>query len=302
LKTPKVSVVIPNYNYARYVGEAIESVLAQTYRDFEIIVINNGSTDNSIEVLKKYEDRIRCFTQENQGQSGARNRGIQESRGEWIAFLDADDVWLPTKLEQQVPLFSDPKVGIVYCGVQVTDAELKTVRTIIPDSRGDLLKKFALGASAVIVGGESTAVIRKKCFDELGLFDRELSICGGWDMYRRICCRYTVEVVREALMKYRVHGSNAHGRVDIFEHDVLLRLDKMFKDPNAQTIQHLKRQSYGQSYLLLSGSCLHAKRPFLAIKYAFWAVLHWPPTLSYMAALPLRRLRNQRALKSLSGL
>src|SRR5438477_3130042 len=165
--SPRVSVVIPNYNYAHFVGDAIDSVLAQTFADFEIIVVNNGSTDSSLEVLQRYEDRIRLFDQDNRGQAGARNRGIEESQGELIAFLDADDVWEPNKLEKQIPLFDDPSVGLVYCGHLVVDQELRTLGVCIPTNRGRLLRRFAENVASAIIGGESTAVIRKRCFDEL---------------------------------------------------------------------------------------------------------------------------------------
>ncbi len=112
-----VSVIIPNHNYSQFVGEAIESVIAQTYKNFELIVIDNGSTDNSKQVLesfKKKYPKIKIYFQKNLGQAGARNRGIDESKGNLIAFLDADDVWMPNKLEEQVKLFIDPDIGLVY--------------------------------------------------------------------------------------------------------------------------------------------------------------------------------------------
>src|SRR5437870_11720 len=106
-----VSVIIPNYNYAHYVSQAIDSVLAQTYPHREVIVINDGSTDNSAEVLRSYGDSIRWIDQENRGQSVARNRGIEESRGDLVAFLDGDDAWLPTKLQRQIECLRDDGVG-----------------------------------------------------------------------------------------------------------------------------------------------------------------------------------------------
>ena len=100
----KVSVIIPNFNYADFVGEAIQSVLKQTYQNTEIIVVNNGSTDNSLEILRSFGDKILIVDQANLGQSGARNAGLAKSTGELIAFLDADDLWEPKKLEKQMIL------------------------------------------------------------------------------------------------------------------------------------------------------------------------------------------------------
>jgi glycosyltransferase involved in cell wall biosynthesis len=284
---PRVSVVIPNHNYAEFVGQAIDSVLAQTYRDFELIVVNNGSRDNSLDVLHAYGGRIRLFDQEDRGQAGARNRGIEESCGELIAFLDADDVWEPTKLEKQVPLFDDPSVGLVYCGHCVTDQDLNVLEVHLPTHRGRLLRRFA-DVSATIIGGESTAVIRKRCFDELGNFDPRLSISAGWDMYRRICSRYKVEVVTEPLMLYRQHGSNAHLRVTVYEQDVLLRLKKMFADPLSAELMPLKAQAYGRAYLALSGSYLHQGNWRKCLNYAAQALITWPPSLAYLLSTPWR--------------
>ena len=98
----KVSVIIPNYNYAQYVGQAINSVLNQTYSNIEIVVVNNGSTDNSLDILKGFGDRICLVNQENLGQSGARKSGLSRATGDFIAFLDADDMWDPKKIEKQI--------------------------------------------------------------------------------------------------------------------------------------------------------------------------------------------------------
>ncbi|HEX3110532.1 MAG TPA: glycosyltransferase family A protein, partial [Thermoanaerobaculia bacterium] len=112
-----VSVVIPSYNYARYLGEAIDSALGQTLPPLEVIVVDDGSTDDTPAVLAAYGDRIRVLRQKNAGVAVARNSGIAAARGECVAFLDADDVWLPRKLELQIPLFTD-SVGLVHCGVE----------------------------------------------------------------------------------------------------------------------------------------------------------------------------------------
>lgn len=112
----KVSVIIPNYNYAKYVRKAIESVLLQTYSNLEVIVVNNGSTDDSLQVLKEFGGKIELIDQSNLGQSGARNSGLRRSTGDLIAFLDADDFWEPTKLEKQIALINED-VQLVYCGI-----------------------------------------------------------------------------------------------------------------------------------------------------------------------------------------
>lgn len=291
-----VSVVVPCYNYARFVGEAIESALGQTVKPLEVIVVDNGSTDNTLEVLRAFGDRIRVVAQENRGQSGARNAGFEVARGELLALLDADDVWLPQKLEKQLPYFSRPGVGLVYGGFILADGTLKPLSTRIPKLRGRILKEFATGPGAVITGGESTAVIRKECIEKLGAFDTELSISAGWDMYRRIASSYEIELVPEPLMIYRQHGNNASMRADIYEHDVELKLKKMFEDPASREVHSLKRSCYGRAYLAISGTYLHAGQHRLALKYLAKATRVWPEGLGYAINTPFRALgRRLRA-------
>ena len=119
--SPLVSVVIVNYNYGRYLGDCIDSVLAQTYPSVEIIVVDDGSTDESLMVLKAYHDRVRIVHQQNHGVSHARNAGIWTSEGQWVAFLDSDDLWMPEKLQEQSHCFQDPSVGMVFCGLEHID-------------------------------------------------------------------------------------------------------------------------------------------------------------------------------------
>lgn len=287
---PLVSVVIPNHNYAQFVGAAIESALAQTYSPIEVVVVDNGSTDESLAVLRAYGDRIRVVAQENRGQAGSRNRGIEESSGEFVAFLDADDVWLPHKLEKQMRLFDRSEVGLVYSGLIIGDAALKPLREVMPTFTGRVLKEFALAAGAVVQGGESTAIIRKECFAKVGPFDSGLSISCGWDFYRRVASCYEIAAVFEPLTVYRQHGTNAHSRVDVFEHDVLLRLEKLFSDPLSSEVHGLRRRSYGRSFLMLAGCHLRAGSLCGATRYALKAVAAWPPAAGYLALLPFRRL------------
>ena len=299
MTTPFVSVVIPNYNYARYVSQAIDSVLAQTYRHHEVIVINNGSTDNSAEVLRGYGDRIRWIDQENRGQSGARNRGIEESRGELIAFLDADDAWLPAKLERQIACLRDARIGLVYSSCIDTDASLKPLRVRLGTRGGSILRDMAL-SQITIIAGESTALVRRDCFERVGMFDLQLSLSAGWDMWRRIATHYKVGVVSDPLVFYRQHGTNMHRNVDLMEHDKLYSLAKMFDDPAAADVQPLRKQSYANVYLALCGSYLYAGQWQKSASYAIKSVITWPPALGYLAAFPLRHLRRLKPLYRLS--
>lgn len=293
MSVPLISVIIPNYNYARYLPQAIDSALAQTYSNVEIVVVDNSSNDNSLEVLQSYGDRIRWFQQPNQGVSGSRNRAIKESRGEFVAILDADDVWLPEKLARQMELLSNPRVGMVYCGLQLVDADGQPLEKEINGLRGHVLKKLALLEAPGVPACGSSSLIRRECFDKVGLFDRELSISADWDMWRRIACHYEIEIVREPLVLYRQHGSAMHLKIDVFERDMLHAFATMFRDPAAVEIHGLRRHCYANLYSMLSGSHFHAGHWVKSLGYALRSVCAWPPRLAYLLAFPYRRARRR---------
>lgn len=240
---PLVSVVIPNHNYARYIGEAVESVLSQTYPEVEVIVVDNGSTDDSLEVLRRYAARCRVVPQADLGQSLARNRGIQEARGDLIAFLDADDAWRPRKLELQVERFKNDAIALVYCSLELADASLRPTGQVIWASvRGDALEEFVKWPGrAIVVGGESTAVVRRAALDAVGPFEPTLSISGGWDLWRRIATHYQIDHVEEPLVLYRQHGSSLHRRLAVYESDVRSASARMFADTAASRVWGARR-------------------------------------------------------------
>jgi glycosyltransferase involved in cell wall biosynthesis len=290
---PRLSVVIPNYNCARFLPETLESVFAQTCGDLEIIVVDDGSTDGSQALLGRFADRVRVIHQENQGVSAARNRGIRESRGEFVAFLDADDLWHPEKLAKQLQLFTNPAVGLVHCAVEYVDEQNRPLGTNFTGRRGRVLKSIALLQGTVVLAGGSTAVVRREAFEKVGSFDREMSTAADWDMWRRIACAYEIDVVREPLMRYRLRHGSMHRNIDVFAHDILHGFDSLFADPAAAEVHHLKRRAYGALYLMLSGSYLHAGRWRQSLSYAARALLTWPLTLTYVLALPMRRVHRR---------
>ncbi len=207
--SPLVSVVIPVFNRETLVKGAIDSVLKQTYQNIEIIVIDDGSTDNTYTVLRQYEeqypDKFRVIRQQNTGQVVAKNNGIQKSSGELIAFLDSDDLWLPDKLEKQVPLFTN-NVGLVYCGINEIDDKGNFIRTVSCESgmRGQIYHKLLVRNR--MTGG--TVVVSRSAIDKVGLFDPQLMAAENWDLWIRISKDYLVDYVDEPLMNYRKHAGN----------------------------------------------------------------------------------------------
>ncbi|MGH9255980.1 MAG: glycosyltransferase family 2 protein [Vicinamibacterales bacterium] len=209
--TPKVSVVIPVLNRPVAVRRAIESVLTQTLQDFEIIVVDDGSTDETAAAVQAFADpRIRLTRHERpRGGSAARNTGIRASSAPYVAFLDSDDEWLPTKLERQLEVFerSDEDLALVYTGAEWV-YPLGTVRTVIPRRYADLARRLL---TSNIVGETSVGMVRRTALNEIGGFDESLPSCQDMDLWLRICERFHADVVSEALV--RVTKGNDSGRI-----------------------------------------------------------------------------------------
>jgi glycosyltransferase involved in cell wall biosynthesis len=205
----RISVIIPNYNYARFLDQAISSALNQTYPDIEVIVVNNGSTDESLVVLKKYEEKIILINQPNLGQSGARNSGLKSISGKYVAFLDADDYWEPDKLEKQHALINEDR-QLVYSGIrQFRDSDPQNSKVVSPKFRGSCSELFLdIPGASIVLSGESTALFSVSLLKKVGDFDCKLNSSAGWDFFRR-CSKHTrFDFVDEPLTNYRLHDSN----------------------------------------------------------------------------------------------
>lgn len=201
-KTPTVSVIIPTYNRAHLVGRAIRSVLNQTYQDFEIIVVDDGSTDKTEEVVKSFNDpRIRYIRHEqNRGGSAARNTGIRTARGGVIAFLDSDDEWLPEKLAKQVQKMtgSGDQVGLVYTGEKVIDAETgRCLVEKVPSLEGNVHSQLLEGD---FIGTCSSVMVKKTAIEAVGGFDEQLVSRQDWDCWIRIAYSYNISCIPECLV------------------------------------------------------------------------------------------------------
>ncbi len=244
--SPTVSVIIPTYNRADLIGRAIQSVLNQTYQDFEIIIIDDASTDNTEEVVNSFGDeRLRYIRhKENSGESAApRNTGIKAAKGEYIALLDSDDEWLPEKLEKQINKFHSvaPDVGVVYCGyASVLDKTGETLAEHMPNERGDVFESAVDGS--IRLGGD-TPLIRKECFQKVGMFDLEVLGSDDWDLHIRLAKEYKFDFVPEILVKYYVHSTQTSGRLEgeIQNLDIITRKYQNYlsKTRLSNRLQHL---------------------------------------------------------------
>ncbi len=204
---PTISVVITCYNYARYLAGCLDSVLNQTFQDFEVIVVNDGSTDNTDEVISSYikDPRIIYIKQKNAGQANAKNTGIQNSNGEFIAFLDADDLWDATKLEKQVPLFGNIRVGVVYSKAKYIDGDGNLLDFKIEGKylqpRNGSVTEFLIFDNFIPF---SSSVIRRECIEKLGMFNESIQMGIDWDLWLRISVYYLFLFIDEPLLLYRL--------------------------------------------------------------------------------------------------
>jgi glycosyltransferase involved in cell wall biosynthesis len=283
---PLVSVVVPAYNAARYIGAALDSALSQTYANLELVVVDDGSTDGTAAIVQGYGDRVRYVYQANARQAAARNRGVRESSGEVVAFLDADDLWLPDKLEKQIELLRrHPEAGLIFCGLCVINAEGILGAERIGKLRGDPIPEILLG-KVICAGIGSTALVRRDVLEVVGGFDPELPPCEDIDLFLRIATRFPVHAVNEALVHYRLHGENAHSNVERMTQAWKLLFKKAFHDPSVRRLGlSFRLRALGRLYYMLSGDYWHTGRRDVALMYALQACLLWPPTVMRLAGL-----------------
>lgn len=233
-KTPLVSVVIPAYNSERYLEEALASVFLQTYAPYEVIVVDDGSTTKGVaRVCGRYQKMLKYIWQENKGLSGARNTGILNSGGEYLAFLDSDDSWLPEKLKKQVRYYEELNVrgvlaGLVYTGVQECCEDGSFLYNFLWKSAGPSYEKLLL-ADFIAYGGSSVMV--KRCvLDDVGLFDEALRCAEDYDLWLRIAKKYPLYSINECLVKFRnTRGSLSKNPEKMIRAKELI-LEKVFRD------------------------------------------------------------------------
>ncbi len=258
---PKISVIIPTYNRAKVISRSVESVLTQTYHNIELIVVDDGSTDDTLTVLSKYGDQIKVIEEPNGGVGQARNMGLKAATGDDIGFLDSDDYYLPTKIEEQVSYLCDhPSIDIVLCDWRVISAQDETIniefklQCSMKDVLNEILWKDIYGLFPV-----HTALFKRQCLKKVHGFDTTLAVREEQDFWLRMALAgYQFDTIEKILCVY-VNSPDSKGKnLDRTEGAMLRILDKVFSHPElpAETAR-LKDEIFARTYLHLVRPMCH---------------------------------------------
>ncbi len=253
--TPLVSVIIPIYNGEKFIEETIQSVLKQTYTNFELLLIDDGSTDGvrvRAEKIMSIDHRVNYFYQKNSGVSAARNFGLAASKGTLIAFLDADDVWLPQNLSKKMAKILEHNFGLVHSDGQVVDAFSRATGERMSGREGLLLEQM-LEWSGTQVPGPSGILVKREVIDKVGSFDKNLSTSADFDFFIRVASQYSIGRVPEVTWMYRMHANNMHKNIALMEKDMRYLYKKLSALRLFKSYWY-ERKCYANMYLILAAS------------------------------------------------
>lgn len=277
---PIVSIIIPAYNAQKTILKTISSVRQQTHTDWELIVINDGSTDNTSEIAKSITDsRIQIFDYPNSGVATARNRGIERATGDYIAFLDADDTWTSNKLELQLKaLQQNPQASVAYSWTYFL---YEATGVCSPSEQiyyqGNVYRELL--SNNFLCSG-SNPLIRSAAINSVGFFDSSFPHCADWDYYLRLAAKYEFVVVPQHQIYYLQSGSSMTSKISAIEKQLAAMLNKTYQTAPS-SLQHLKKRSQAWVYQYCTQQYLEYGRDLQSIKGAFtylWrAFLLHPP-------------------------
>ncbi|MBI4436486.1 MAG: glycosyltransferase [Candidatus Omnitrophica bacterium] len=272
---PKVSVILPTYNRAHLLSRAIQSVLDQTYQDWELIVVDDGSTDGTADLVAKFGRAVRYFFQTNRGVAAARNRGIGEARGTYVGFLDDDDSWLPEKLERQVAFLERrPTLGFLYAIAQVVDDEGHFLGNkpdkVHPETLEELLQMNFIPTL--------TVVARLECIKAVGGFDESLKGPDDYDLWMRLAARYDFCGLRETLATYRLSNQSLSSNLIHMFGEQIKIFQKLLRDPMFKYYTPLLKTRLAVRHYLLAKE-YYRKRLYRSATRHFAAAVWSQPTL-----------------------
>jgi len=273
--SPMVSIIIPAFNAMTYLPETLESALSQTYENTEVLVVDDGSTDDVVQYVSGHPDsRVRLLRKANGGLASARNKGLLSAKGDYMAFLDADDLWDATKLERQVRCLEAAKrVGLSHTGIRFIDQIGNEVNKPLGVSGNGDVRDSVVLENPVRCG--STPVVRARCFADVGGFDETLRFAEDWDMWIRIAEKHHFNAISEPLTAYRQHASNMTKSHTVIMPNMLKILDKAFAR-RTDYAYGLKGEAYGRACLFAAWRAYFQRDYDLARQHQLRAFQHSP--------------------------
>jgi glycosyltransferase involved in cell wall biosynthesis len=291
---PLVSVIIPAYNAERTLEATLLSVLGQTIGEIEVIVVDDGSTDGTSERARSVGDpRLRVLRQPNAGHARARNTGIADAHGTYVAVVDADDLWLPKKLERQLAVFrGHPGVRALHGAALHVDDSLRPLFIgRCPNGKNNLFDVLCFRG---LPGFMCTLIAERTLLEEVGCFDPDLIILQDWDLAIRLARRDALYSTAEPMVLYRVHSTNQSKQIDLHIEPGERILANLFADPTLPSNITARRDYvYARFYAMLCGGAFQLGRFSYAAFWARRAIASDPSVLGYLASLPLRRLEKR---------
>ncbi len=281
-----ISVVIPAYNASKTIVETLNSVLAQTYQNIEIIVVNDGSTDDTVEIVSGFcEERLQLISQDNGGASTARNRGASCAKGKYLSFLDADDIWMSDKLKEQIEALQANKEAVVaYSWTKFIDASGKPIVTMKPSYSGQVYAQLLTGN---FLHSGSNILVDRDVFMQIGGFNesmshRAMSLGEDYDCFLRLAKIYPFAVVKKPHVWYRIYSGSTTSQ-SLLEHEQKFReATEYFFSQAPQNLQYLKKQNLANLYQYLSLKAIEGsfdrEKSYLSAQY-YWQALKLNPSL-----------------------
>lgn len=280
--TPLVSVVIPAYKAAAYLLETAQSVLNQTYTNWELIIVDDGSPDNQATVVADIvssNPRVQYIRQKNGGVSAARNHGYRLSKGEFLAFLDADDIWLPHNLSSKIAKFqANPSFGLVHSDMAIMDENSILTGKTKSGKEGQLLDEL-LSWEGTCVPTPSSILVKRNVLEKVGLFDLKLSNAADQEFFFRVASQYPIGRVAEVTWQYRIHNNNMHSNIAVMEKDAL-RAYYLAEQNNLFKSKTFRNLCFSNMYMIVGASWWgDGQNKRKGLTYLLKAVITYPPSI-----------------------
>ncbi len=280
-----VSIIIPAYNAQKYIRETIQSVLDQTYSNWELIIVNDGSNDNTEEIVERFNDpRLRYFKQPNAGVSTSRNNGLEMSKGEYIAFLDADDIWLPDNLSEKITFLEHHQdCGLVHGDTQVINEKSEKQKIIYQGKSGWILDDLLLW-NGCCIPAPSSILIQRNIIKKTGNWDPQLSTAADQEFFFRVAKNFKIGRIPKVLSLYREHTENMHLNIDRLEKEYILTYIKAEKYGLFKSYI-FKKKCFSNLYFIIAGSWwVNENNKVRGIYFIVKALLTYPPFLIKLIA------------------